>query len=99
MTNDTATGTLPPAPIDCEHAVRRLWDYVDGRLPTMARDEVEAHLVTCEMCLRRFDFARTMQGAIASTVPPPVEADEEARLRERVRVALMAARLSEGVEG
>lgn len=99
MTNDTATGTLPPALIDCEHAVRRLWDYVDGRLPTMARDEVEAHLVTCEMCLRRFDFARTMQGAIASTVPPPVEADEEARLRERVRVALMAARLSEGVEG
>ena len=99
MTNDTATGTLPPAPIDCEHAVRRLWDYVDGRLPTMARDEVEAHLVTCEMCLRRFDFARTMQGAIASTLPPLVEADEEARLRERVRVALMAARLSEGVEG
>lgn len=95
MTNDTATGTLPPAPIDCEHAVRRLWDYVDGRLPTMARAEVEAHLVTCEMCLRRFDFARTMQGAIASTMAPPVEADEEARMRERVRVALMAARLRE----
>jgi anti-sigma factor RsiW len=99
MTNDTAAGTLPPAPIDCEHAVRRLWDYVDGRLPTMARDEVEAHLVTCEMCLRRFDFARTMQGAIASTAAAPVEADDEARMRERVRSALMAARLAERTEG
>ena len=77
-----------PAPIDCHTAVQRLWDYLDGRLPQMARDEVEAHLAVCALCPPHFAFARTMQRALAASAPPPATADEAARLRERVRRAL-----------
>jgi anti-sigma factor RsiW len=87
------------APIDCDTAVRRLWDYIDGRLPAMARVEVDAHLATCEGCPPHFAFARTMRRALASIAPASVGAEEEARLRERVRVALTAARIERAARG
>lgn len=99
MTERFTSGLPTPAPIDCETAVRRLWDYIDGRLATMARDEVDAHLETCEQCPPHFDFARTMRGALAASAPSPAGADDEARLRERVRVALTAARVERAANG
>ena len=85
MTQLTTAGR--PDPIDCHTAVRRLWDYLDGRLPAMARDEVEAHLATCAVCPPHFTFARAMQHALAASAPR-VLPDDEARLRARVRGAL-----------
>lgn len=81
-------GYAPPAPIDCDTAVRRLWDYIDGRLPDIARDEVEAHLATCQRCPPHFAFAHKMRGALAAAGTPSVPAAEETGLRERVRGAL-----------
>lgn len=78
----------PPAiaPIDCEMAVRRLWDYLDGRLPAVSREEVEAHLASCALCAPHFTFAREMQTALAAAAPAANDAD--APLRARVRDAL-----------
>ncbi len=87
----TRPGTLPgapPAPIDCETAVRRLWDYLDGRLSIMAREEVELHLATCELCPSHFAFARTMRAGLAASTPSALSGAEETRLRDRVRSAL-----------
>ena len=81
------TGTPHVAHIDCETTIRRLWDYLDGRLPDMARAEVEEHLATCAYCAPHFVFARTMQEAIAASTPPSSDSEED-RLRERVRAAL-----------
>jgi anti-sigma factor RsiW len=83
--DDAATPHV--AHIDCEATIRRLWDYLDGRLPEMARDEVEEHLATCAYCAPHFVFAHTMQGALAASTPPASDSDED-RLRERVRAAL-----------
>lgn len=80
--------THTTSPIDCETAVRRLWDYLDGRLPAMARQEVEAHLAACASCPPHFAFARAVQGALAESAPPGRLPDEDARLRERIRAAL-----------
>lgn len=77
-----------PEPIDCETAVRRLWDYLDGRLPPSARDEVEAHLAVCEYCPPHFSFAKEMQATLAASAAPMITDAEEAELRERVRAAL-----------
>lgn len=82
-----AAGTTA-APIECETAVRRLWDYLDGRLPTLARDEVEAHLAACAVCPPHFAFARQLRSTLAAAAPPPAGDDDEARLRQRVRRAL-----------
>ena len=73
--------------IDCETTVRRLWDYLDGRVSSMAREDVEAHLASCELCAPHFIFASDMRSALAASLPV-VSSEEESELRYRVRSAL-----------
>lgn len=94
-----APATAPtPTPIDCETAVRRLWDYLDDRLLGLAREEVEAHLATCEMCARRFTFAARMQRTLAESAAPAVSGEEELRLRARVLGTLKRLSAEEATE-
>lgn len=83
------------APIECETAVRRLWDYVDGRLPALPRDEVHAHLAICIRCAPRFAFARAMKEALgelgAAEALAALEGDERGVLQARIREALRRA--------
>jgi anti-sigma factor RsiW len=96
MTVPTLPTGAEPATIDCETAVRRLWDFLDGRLPEMAHAEVEAHLATCLLCPPHFEFARKMQAALAADRrAEAVEDDATHRLRERVRAALRRQREAE----
>ena len=88
MTQPTTHGRGRPGPIDCDTAVRRLWDYLDGRLPDMARAAGAAPRATCAGGPPHFTFARTRPGALAASAPPRVLPDEEARLRKRVRDTL-----------
>lgn len=74
-------------PYDCETIVRRLWDYIDGRLALTARDEVEAHIAACERCAPHFSFASDLRRSIGATRPEVTDADEAA-LRDRVRQTL-----------
>lgn len=90
--------TATAGPIDCETAVRRLWDYLDGRLPAGSRDEVEAHLAACAVCPPHFAFARAIRDALAVSSPPAIDA-EDARLRERVRAALRRHGTADSVHG
>ena len=64
MSDQPAPPRVPTA-IDCERAARRLWDFIDGGLPLVAREEVDMHLTTCELCARRFAFARTIKDELA----------------------------------
>lgn len=73
--------------IDCETAVRRLWDFLDGRLPAMTHDDVEAHLASCDLCPPHFAFADKMRTVLAAS-SLPLSSGDEARLRLRVRGAL-----------
>jgi anti-sigma factor RsiW len=80
-----------PAAISCEAAVRRLWDFLDGRLPPGLRTEVEAHLAACEECPPHFDFSSRTLAALREARPPDDDAGDAA-LRRRVADALGAAR-------
>jgi anti-sigma factor (TIGR02949 family) len=91
-----ASGNAPPDLIDCETAVRRLWDYIDGRLAEMARAEVETHLATCQRCPPHFAFAQRMRVALAAAGATVALPADEAGLRERVRGAL---RQLDGISG
>jgi anti-sigma factor RsiW len=97
MTVPTLPVGAEPATIDCETAVRRLWDFLDGRLPAMAHAEVELHLATCLRCPPHFEFARKMQVALAAARggENSVEGEATTALRERVRSALRRQRAME----
>jgi anti-sigma factor RsiW len=58
--------TPPPARIDCDTAVRRLWDYLDAELDPVRAAEVEAHLAECLECPPHFAFATTFLKALAA---------------------------------
>jgi len=69
----------------CEHAVRRLWDYLDGRLPETERERVAAHLEACAACSSHFAFERSFLDALRGLRRSD---DEFAALRARVAAAL-----------
>ena len=87
-----------PTAIDCLTAVRRLWDYLDGRLSVVAHEEVEAHLAICEHCPPHFVFAERMKQSLVKTAPSAISTEDEARLRDRVRAALARLAVGNGAE-
>lgn len=88
MTVPSTPSRSRPSAIDCLTAVRRLWDYLDGRLTPIAHEEVEAHLATCAKCPSHFLFAEKMKRSLAGAATPPISTEEETRLRERIHGAL-----------
>jgi anti-sigma factor (TIGR02949 family) len=70
---------------ECEAVVRRLWPYVDDKLPDSDRERVTRHLEECADCLSHFDFARAFLDAVHAARPP---ANEDEALRARVIAAL-----------
>lgn len=91
MSAGPAGAGAPGAPIDCETAVRRLWDFLDGGLAAPARAEVEAHLASCALCPPHFAFAARVRGALAGARGAAPSGAEEDALRARVATALRAA--------
>ena len=95
MTLTSSPQCQGPAPIECEAAVRRLWDYLDGRLPVLALDEVRAHLAVCSLCAPRFAFARAMKDALGELGGPEplaqLNTEGRSALTARIREALRHA--------
>ena len=73
----------------CEHAVRQLWDYLDGRLPETERERVAAHLEACAACSSHFAFERSLLDALRALRRSD---DGFAGLRARVAAALRRGR-------
>lgn len=61
---------------------------LEGELEASDCAEMERHLVTCPRCARACDALREVVGACARANAGPVPPELEARVRERVRVAL-----------
>jgi anti-sigma factor (TIGR02949 family) len=72
---------------DCEAIVRRLWLYLDGRLPDGEQAQVAGHLAACRECASHFDFARAFLAALRDA---RLDGTSDDNLRERVLSALAA---------
>ena len=70
---------------ECEAIVRRLWPYLDDKLPDSDKERVTLHLEECADCLSHFDFARAFLDAVHAA-HPAAEADDA--LQARVVAAL-----------
>jgi anti-sigma factor (TIGR02949 family) len=78
-----------PRHVDCEEAMRCLWDYLDGELSPAEERAVRTHIAICTRCYPRMAFDKAFLGAIAAT-----RRAEHASpaLRARVISALRSAR-------
>ena len=55
----------------CEEATEQLGPFLDGELPSAARDDLEAHLVTCSSCRAELEGLREMTADMAR--PPTMQ--------------------------
>lgn len=76
-----------PTSIDCQTAVRQLWDYLDEELSDERMNEVHHHLEECASCLPHAEFGRRFLDALESVrhqqvMPPEVRSQVVAALAE-----------------
>ena len=74
--------------LDCQAAMRQLWDYLDGELSEERMEAMRAHLAVCARCYPHYDFERAFLEALAATRREHVA---PGALRERVMAALREA--------
>jgi anti-sigma factor (TIGR02949 family) len=69
-------------PIDCEEALRRLFEYLDAELNGEPQREIEQHLERCRSCFSRAEFEKRLKTHTAELGREPVPSELEVRVRE-----------------
>lgn len=41
---------------DCRSVIERLWEFLDGELPSAESDSIRTHLAECEACNPQYKF-------------------------------------------
>jgi anti-sigma factor (TIGR02949 family) len=67
--------------INCEEALRRLFDYIDAELAGEPQREMEHHLARCRSCFSRLEFEKRLKAHTAELGQEPVSEDLEQRVR------------------
>ena len=67
--------------INCEEALRRLFDYLDAELAGEPRREMDEHLQRCRSCFSRLEFEKRLKAHTAELGHEPVTEDLEQRIR------------------
>lgn len=53
--------------IECEEAIAKLLEFLDGELDEADRSRMERHLETCRGCYTRAEFERRLRERVAET--------------------------------
>lgn len=67
--------------INCEEALRRLFDYVDAELAEAEGREMDDHLARCRSCFSRVEFERRLKSHLAELAREDVPPELEHRIR------------------
>ncbi|MBL0938443.1 MAG: zf-HC2 domain-containing protein [Gemmatimonadaceae bacterium] len=80
--------------IDCAEASRRLWAFLDGELPSLSKEEVEAHLKYCTGCTHLTEKQQQFLGLLHLDHSPAGLEAQAAALRAKILERLAEARAS-----
>jgi len=69
---------------DCEQAVAKLLDYLDGEVDETVRRRMETHLETCRECFNRAEFERRLGERVAQTASVPAPESFRRRVRDLI---------------
>lgn len=53
-----------PRKLDCDQAIRMLFEYLDNELDDNDQQAMEAHLHDCRACFSRMEFDKRLKGMI-----------------------------------
>lgn len=66
--------------IDCNEAVRQLWDYIENQLDADNKVKVDEHLSFCRTCCGEVEFAEEMRTVMKDAAKPAIPDDVASRL-------------------
>ncbi len=70
-----------PRKLDCDEAIRLLFEYLDNELEQHDHAAVEAHLHDCRACFSRMEFDKRLRGMVKG----PGAAGAPDALRQRIK--------------
>ena len=71
--------------MDCERALKRLVEFVDGELPESEHDGVEQHLRICRDCCSRMEFESRLKERLSALSTDDVPSTTRDRVRELIK--------------
>ena len=73
-------------PIDCEQALRQIFDFLDHELDAHGQAAMQQHLHTCKSCFSRVEFEKLLKGKVKD-------------LREEAPTPAVSARIKDLLKG
>jgi len=70
-----------PRKLNCDEAIRMLYEFLDQELEKQDHAAVEAHLKTCRACFSRMEFDKRLRGLVKG----PSDKTVPEALRHRIR--------------
>jgi mycothiol system anti-sigma-R factor len=67
--------------IDCEEALRRLFDYLDAELHGEPEREMQQHLERCRTCFSRLEFEKRLKAHVGELCSESVPKELQERIR------------------
>ena len=68
--------------MDCDHAIHRVYEYLDGELTVWKRRAITRHLDECPPCAQGFTFELEVRQVIVSKCHEEVPAELRARIAQ-----------------
>jgi mycothiol system anti-sigma-R factor len=73
--------------MDCDHAIYRVYEYLDGELTVWKRRAITRHLDECPPCAKGFTFELEVRRVIVSKCSEPVPDDLRSRIAQALGLA------------
>ncbi|MBI2839081.1 MAG: zf-HC2 domain-containing protein [Acidobacteria bacterium] len=70
--------------LNCQEALRKVFDFVDGALEGVSLVEMRTHLATCRHCFDRAEFERLLKARMARLKANPASGELRARVQSLI---------------
>jgi len=74
--------------MDCDEAIVRIYQYLDGELTVWRRRAISRHLDECPPCAHGFDFEVELRQVVASKCRDEVPPELKRRIAQAIGVTL-----------
>ena len=71
--------------IDCEQALKQIFEFIDHELVEGEREAMQHHLHTCKSCFSRFEFERRLKQKLGDLCENEVSSDASDRMKKLLK--------------
>lgn len=74
------------APVDCQEALARLFEFLDSEVDERDGDRIRRHLADCEPCLAEYDVEHHVRALLRRSCAQSAPVDLHVRIRQQLTV-------------